>query len=159
MSEALRDIGEVGAGEISRRCRGISRSTVDRQRWRPRLTRFSIFLAGCGTTASACSGQLVDVTAIDRLGRERRFDVIYNLLSLRHNLRLRIRVAVGEETPVPSCFTVFSAALWLEREVWDMYGIHFSGHPDLRRILTDYGLRGASATQGLPADRPCRDAL
>ncbi len=94
--------------------------------------------------------QLVDITAVDYPERERRFDLIYNLLSLRHNLRLRVRLAVGEEMPVPSCYGVFSAAFWLEREVWDMYGIYFSHHPDLRRILTDYGFEGHPQRKDFP---------
>lgn len=94
--------------------------------------------------------QLVDITAVDYPEREERFDLIYNLLSLRHNLRLRVRVSAGEEMPVPSCYGVFHAAFWLEREVWDMYGISFSNHPDLRRILTDYGFEGHPQRKDFP---------
>ncbi len=94
--------------------------------------------------------QLVDITAVDRPERESRFDVIYNLLSLQQNLRLRVRLQVAEETPVASCFPLFSSALWLEREVWDMYGIWFAGHPDLRRILTDYGFEGHPQRKDFP---------
>ena len=93
---------------------------------------------------------LIDVTAVDWPQREERFDVVYNLLSLRHNMRLRIKVPAGEETPVPSVTGIWSAALWLEREVWDMYGIYFSGHPDLRRILTDYGFEGHPLRKDFP---------
>ncbi len=100
---------------------------------------------------SACEfRQLVDVTAVDFPQAERRFRVIYNLLSLRQNMRLRVAAAVAEEEDVPSCFPVFSAALWLEREVWDMYGIRFAGHPDLRRILTDYGFEGHPQRKDFP---------
>ncbi len=94
--------------------------------------------------------QLVDLTAVDRPDDEKRFGVVYNLLSLQHNLRLRVTVAVAEDEDVPSCFPVFSAALWLEREVWDMYGIRFLGHPDLRRILTDYGFEGHPQRKDFP---------
>ena len=94
--------------------------------------------------------QLVDITAVDYPEREERFDLIYNLLSLRHNLRLRVRVSAGEEVPVSSCYGVFHAAFWLEREVWDMYGISFSNHPDLRRILTDYGFEGHPQRKDFP---------
>ena len=94
--------------------------------------------------------QLVDLTAVDRPEDEKRFSVVYNLLSLQHNLRLRVAIAVGEDEDVPSCFPVFSAALWLEREVWDMYGIRFRGHPDLRRILTDYGFEGHPQRKDFP---------
>jgi NADH-quinone oxidoreductase subunit C len=94
--------------------------------------------------------QLIDITAVDYPQRERRFDVVYNLLSLRHNLRLRLKVAVGEEMPIPSCVEIHNAALWLEREVWDMYGIYFANHPDLRRILTDYGFEGHPQRKDFP---------
>ena len=94
--------------------------------------------------------QLVDLTAVDRPEDARRFSVVYNLLSLQHNLRLRVGLAVAEEEDVPSCFPVFSAALWLEREIWDMYGIRFRGHPDLRRILTDYGFEGHPQRKDFP---------
>lgn len=94
--------------------------------------------------------QLVDVTAVDYPERAERFDVIYNLLSLRQNLRIRVKLTVGEDTSVPSVAGIFSAADWLEREVWDMYGIYFAGHPDLRRILTDYGFEGHPQRKDFP---------
>ncbi len=94
--------------------------------------------------------QLVDLTAVDRPEDEKRFTVVYNLLSLQHNLRMRVAITVAEDEDVPSCFPVFSAALWLEREVWDMYGIRFHGHPDLRRILTDYGFEGHPQRKDFP---------
>lgn len=79
---------------------------------------------------------LVDITAVDFPERKARFEVVYHLLSPRWNNRIRIKVAVDELTPVPSVMKVFSAANWFEREVWDMFGVYFSGHSDLRRILT-----------------------
>jgi NADH-quinone oxidoreductase subunit C len=94
--------------------------------------------------------QLIDVTAVDYPERESRFDVIYNLLSLRHNIRIRVKLTVAEEAVVPSCVGIHNAALWLEREVWDMYGIYFSNHPDLRRILTDYGFEGHPQRRDFP---------
>ncbi len=86
--------------------------------------------------------QLIDLTGVDFLQREERFDVVYNLLSPRHNQRIRVKLATDEDTPVPSVTEVYSAAIWFEREAWDMYGVFFADHPDLRRILTDYGFEG-----------------
>ena len=94
--------------------------------------------------------QLVDVCGVDWPGRELRFDVVYHLLSMKHNQRVRVKVAADEETLVPSVTGVFSSAGWFEREVWDMYGVMFSGHPDLRRILTDYGFEGHPLRKDFP---------
>ena len=94
--------------------------------------------------------QLIDVCGVDFPEREKRFDVVYNLLSLKHNQRLRVVVQVGEEMLVPSVTPVFNSAGWYEREVWDMYGVYFSGHADLRRILTDYGFDGHPQRKDFP---------
>lgn len=93
---------------------------------------------------------LVDITAVDYPDRPARFEVVYNLLSLRHNHRIRVKVAVAEEELVPTATEIYSAAGWFEREVWDMYGIPFEGHPDLRRILTDYGFDGHPQRKDFP---------
>ncbi len=94
--------------------------------------------------------ELIDITAVDYPERPQRFDVVYNLLSLRHNRRIRAKVACDEENPVPSVVEVFPVANWFEREVWDMYGLMFSGHPDLRRLLTDYGFEGHPLRKDFP---------
>lgn len=94
--------------------------------------------------------QLMDVTAVDYPQREQRFEVVYNLLSLSHNRRVRLKLPTDEETPVPSLCGVFSAANWFEREVWDLYGVFFTNHPDLRRILTDYGFEGHPLRKDFP---------
>jgi NADH-quinone oxidoreductase subunit C len=94
--------------------------------------------------------QLVDLCGADYPERERRFDVVYHLLSLTRNLRLRVKVQTDEDTPVPSVTSVFPAADWYEREAFDMYGIFFDGHPDLRRILTDYGFHGHPLRKDFP---------
>lgn len=100
---------------------------------------------------SACRfSSLVDITAIDMPGREQRFDVVYHLLSMYQNHRIRLRLSVGEEEMVPSIVEVHPSANWFEREVFDMFGILFSGHPDLRRILTDYGFRGFPLRKDFP---------
>ena len=92
----------------------------------------------------------IDVTAIDWPGREPRFDVVYHLLSPKHNHRIRVKIAVGENTPVPSIIDVFPGANWFEREAYDLYGVLFTGHPDMRRILTDYGFEGHPLRKDFP---------
>ncbi len=93
---------------------------------------------------------LVDITAVDYPARERRFDVVYHLLSMYENQRIRVRTEAREEDLVPSIISVFPAADWFEREIFDMFGLLFSGHPDLRRILTDYGFRGHPLRKDFP---------
>jgi NADH-quinone oxidoreductase subunit C len=92
----------------------------------------------------------IDITAVDFPERGKRFEVVYHLLSPYKNTRVRVRVATDEATPVPSAVGVFPAADWFEREVYDLYGIVFSGHPDLRRILTDYGFQGHPLRKDFP---------
>jgi NADH-quinone oxidoreductase subunit C len=94
--------------------------------------------------------QMMDVCGVDFPDRAERFDVVYNLLSVSLNQRLRVSVTTDEQTPVPSVYTVWPAATWWEREAWDMYGIVFSGQPDLRRILTDYGFEGFPLRKDFP---------
>ncbi|EDV29799.1 NADH dehydrogenase [ubiquinone] iron-sulfur protein 3, mitochondrial [Trichoplax sp. H2] len=93
---------------------------------------------------------LVDITAIDVPKREYRFELIYNLLSLRYNSRVRVKTYTDELTPIESITPIFPGANWFEREVWDMYGVYFANHPDLRRILTDYGFDGHPQRKDFP---------
>ena len=93
---------------------------------------------------------IIDITAVDWPGREPRFDVVYHFLSPRLNQRIRVKVATDEVTPVPSLVTVFRGADWYERETYDLYGVLFSGHPDMRRILTDYGFEGHPLRKDFP---------
>jgi NADH-quinone oxidoreductase subunit C len=93
---------------------------------------------------------LIDVTAVDYPGREKRFDVIYHLLSPTLNTRIRLRVMAGEDTQVPSIIGVFPGTDWFEREAYDLYGVIFVGHPDMRRILTDYGFDGHPLRKDFP---------
>jgi NADH-quinone oxidoreductase subunit C len=93
---------------------------------------------------------IVDVTAVDWPSRERRFDVVYHFLSPRHNRRIRVKIEVGEGTPVASLIEVFPGATWFEREAYDLYGVPFSGHPDMRRLLTDYGFEGHPLRKDFP---------
>ncbi len=94
--------------------------------------------------------QLMDVCGVDYLERAERFEVVYNLLSLKHNLRIRIKLSTDEQTPVPSVTEIYPTAGWFEREAWDMYGIFFSGNVDLRRILTDYDFDGHPQRKDFP---------
>ena len=102
------------------------------------------------TNGNCRFSSLVDITAVDYPSREVRFDVVYHFLSMYQNHRIRVKVAVREEDMVPSIVTVHPSANWFEREVFDMFGILFSGHPDLRRILTDYGFRGHPLRKDFP---------
>ncbi|HUZ11933.1 MAG TPA: NADH-quinone oxidoreductase subunit C [Caulobacteraceae bacterium] len=94
--------------------------------------------------------QLIDLCGADYPQRERRFDIVYHLLSLTWNRRIRVKVETDEDTPVPSVTGVYPAADWFEREAFDLYGIFFEGHPDLRRILTDYGFHGHPMRKDFP---------
>lgn len=93
---------------------------------------------------------LIDVTAVDYPSRALRFELVYNLLSISYNARIRIKTCIDETTPVASVTQLYSSAGWWEREVWDMFGIFFSNHPDLRRILTDYGFQGHPLRKDFP---------
>jgi NADH-quinone oxidoreductase subunit C len=93
---------------------------------------------------------IIDVTAVDWPAREKRFDVVYHLLSPKQNLRVRVKVQTDEVTPVPSIIDVFPGADWFEREAYDLYGVLFVGHPDMRRILTDYGFEGHPLRKDFP---------
>jgi NADH-quinone oxidoreductase subunit C len=92
----------------------------------------------------------IDICGVDYPARAKRFDVVYHLLSPKQNLRIRIKLATTEDEAVPSAFPIFPGADWFEREAWDMYGILFTGHPDLRRILTDYGFEGHPLRKDFP---------
>lgn len=93
---------------------------------------------------------LVDICGVDYPEREKRFDVVYHLLSPSQNMRVRLKVATDEHTPIPSVLSVFPGALWFEREAFDLYGILFSDHGDLRRLLTDYGFEGHPLRKDFP---------
>ncbi|MFC6488540.1 NADH-quinone oxidoreductase subunit C [Nitratireductor sp. GCM10026969] len=92
----------------------------------------------------------VDISGVDYPERDKRFEIVYHLLSPRQNQRIRVKVSTDEDTPVPSVVEVFPAADWYEREIYDLYGVLFSDHPDLRRILTDYGFEGHPLRKDFP---------
>ena len=93
---------------------------------------------------------LIDICGVDYPGREKRFDVVYHLLSPQLNHRIRVKIQADADAPVPSVVEIYPAANWFERETYDLYGILFSGHPDLRRILTDYGFQGHPLRKDFP---------
>ena len=93
---------------------------------------------------------LIDITAVDWPQREHRFDIVYHFLSPKQNQRVRIKAEIAEDAPVASIIDVFPVADWYEREIWDLYGVTFTGHPDLRRLLTDYGFEGHPLRKDFP---------
>jgi NADH-quinone oxidoreductase subunit C len=109
-----------------------------------KVVRFLRDDAGCRFVS------FIDVTAVDYPGRENRFDVVYHLLSPIHNARIRLRAEASETTQVPSIIEVFPGADWFERECYDLYGVIFTGHPDMRRLLTDYGFDGHPLRKDFP---------
>jgi NADH-quinone oxidoreductase subunit C len=111
------------------------------------LLSFSDFLK---TDPTCRFTTLVDITAVDYPGEDRRFEMVYHFLSMYQNQRIRVKTAIREEEIIPSIVSVYPAANWFEREVFDMFGVLFSGHPDLRRILTDYGFRGYPLRKDFP---------
>ena len=149
MSEALQElssyIGEVAGGLVA--SADIAYGELTLKTDGARVIALLTFLRDdvqCGFV------NLVDICGVDWPARAERFDVVYHLLSPRQNLRIRIKVATGEDQPVPSACAVYPGADWFEREAYDMYGILFTGHPDLRRILTDYGFEGHPLRKDFP---------
>ena len=149
MSEALQELAahidlkrpdEVVASEIAF---GELNVTVT-------LAGIADFVEFLRTDRSCRFSTLVDITAVDYPERAARFDVVYHFLSMYQNARIRLRVQCREEDMVPSISDIHPSANWFEREVFDMFGIIFSGHPDLRRILTDYGFRGHPLRKDFP---------
>jgi NADH-quinone oxidoreductase subunit C len=111
------------------------------------ILRVAAFLRDDPRCAFVC---FIDVTAVDWPQRERRFDVVYHLLSPTRNKRIRVKIEVDEATSVPSLVDVFPGANWFEREAYDLYGVVFTGHPDMRRLLTDYGFEGHPLRKDFP---------
>ena len=150
MDETLDTLGKTIAGALAGvgdgLCDRVSRADRDREGARHR--RGDDLPARRSRTASSVN--LIDVTAVDWPSRERRFDVVYHLLSPKQNARIRVKVETDETTPVPSIIEVFPGADWFERETYDLYGVVFTGHPDMRRILTDYGFEGHPLRKDFP---------
>jgi NADH-quinone oxidoreductase subunit C len=149
MDEILNELGRTIAGALDRSVTGYSveRSELTISANGAGIVELVTFLRDdprCQFVA------FVDLTAVDWPQRDKRFDVVYHFLSPFKNLRVRIKVETDEATPVPSIVGVFPGANWFEREAYDLYGITFAGHPDLRRILTDYGFEGHPLRKDFP---------
>jgi NADH-quinone oxidoreductase subunit C len=149
MTEPLKELGDQVAAALPG---DVIRSEIVRGElilWaeRPAIVRVLTFLRD---DPRMLFKLLVDLCGVDYPDRVERFEVVYNLLSLRHNRRIRVKVATDESEPVPSVTGVFNSANWYEREAWDLFGVYFSDHPDLRRLLTDYGFEGHPLRKDFP---------
>ena len=149
MDEVLRELDEVIAQALQKR---RVHSVQDRGELTLHINASDLLDVMRWLHDDAATGftMLMDVTAVDWLQRDPRFELVYHLLSPTLNARLRVKVPVDEETLVESVTGIWASANWPEREVWDMYGILFANHPDLRRILTDYGFEGHPLRKDFP---------
>jgi NADH-quinone oxidoreductase subunit C len=149
MSADLKQLGEAIAAEQAGFVKDVSVANGELCfiAERANVAAFLTFLRDDARTK--CE-QLMDVTAVDYPERIERFEVVYNLLSVTKNHRIRVKLSTDEAAPVASVNGVYPSANWFEREVWDMYGVFFTNHPDLRRILTDYGFDGHPQRKDFP---------
>lgn len=147
--EALEELGRYVAGQMGQ---DIAETEIRHGELMLRVRRDSIsrILSFLCNDANCLFQVLVDICGVDYPDRDERFEIVYNLLSLKHNVRVRLKLATDESTPVPSVSQIYPAAGWFERECWDMYGVFFSEHPDLRRLLTDYGFDGHPLRKDFP---------
>jgi NADH-quinone oxidoreductase subunit C len=149
MDSGLKQLGEAVAAALPGAIGGISTAfgeltlTVEASRLIESVTYLR-------DDPSCLFVSFIDLTAVDYPVREKRFDVVTHLLSPKHNRRIRIKVATGEAMPVPSLTSLYPAADWYEREAYDLFGVVFTGHPDLRRLLTDYGFDGHPLRKDFP---------
>ena len=152
MIEALQDLGEFVAAAHAQDVLGfdVSHGQLAVNCRRESIVKLLTFLRD---DQNCQFKQLMDITAVDHPQQEERFEIVYNLLSPKLNARLRVKLRTDEETPVDSVTVVFAGANWFERETWDMFGVLFSGHPDQRRILTDYGFDGHPLRKDFPTHR------
>lgn len=149
MDDALQELGDIIAAQLPQ---DIIDFVVDRGELTVNAAALSIarVLTHLRDDPQCQFTALMDVCGADYPEREKRFDVVYHLLSVKQNRRVRVKVQTDEDTPVPSVVSVFNSANWFEREAWDLYGVFFSNHPDLRRILTDYGFDGHPLRKDFP---------
>jgi NADH-quinone oxidoreductase subunit C len=149
MSEALNTLGEAIAGGLPGAVSGFSVAygELTVQADAQKIVEVVTFLRDDPRCQFV---SIIDVTAVDWPARERRFDVVYHFLSPKQNQRIRVKTTTDEETPVPSIIEVFPGADWFERETYDLYGVLFTGHPDMRRLLTDYGFEGHPLRKDFP---------
>ena len=149
MTQALTEFGSTVATALDQNCLKVEVIRDELILWVPRTAIVPV-LTYLRDDPRCLFKVLVDLCGVDYPERPERFEVVYNLLSLKHNRRIRVKVTTDEETPVPSVDGVYSTAGWFEREAWDMYGIFFADNPDLRRILTDYGFEGHPLRKDFP---------
>lgn len=149
LAEALNELGEHIAAQMSD---AVRKFEVVNEELNIYAERDQIFaLAAFLKRDPLCLFEmLIDVCGVDYPERNQRFDVVYHFLSMRMNMRVRVKVKTDEETAVPSLVELHAGANWFEREAFDMYGIRFAGHPDMRRILTDYGFEGYPLRKDFP---------
>jgi NADH-quinone oxidoreductase subunit C len=149
MAEALQDLGDHIAAKLGAAITGATYAydelTLEAEA--AEIVRVLTFLRDDPDCGFVC---FIDICGADYPDRERRFDVVYHLLSPYKNRRIRVKIRTDEETPVPTAIPVFPAANWYERETFDLYGVLFADHPDLRRILTDYGFAGHPLRKDFP---------
>ena len=148
-SEALEELGGYIVEALPRETRGFSvtHGELSLDAEAEHILAVLRFLRDDSRCAFIC---LIDICGADYPGREERFDVVYHLLSPTQNQRIRVKVQASEDTAVPSAVDVFPGANWFERETYDLYGVFFDGHPDLRRLLTDYGFDGHTLRKDFP---------
>ena len=149
MDEALKDLGDYVSAALPEE---VTRFEVARHELVVWVTRESIVrvLTFLRDDQNCQFKMLLDITAVDYPDEAERFEVVYNLLSHKLNQRIRVKLTTDEDTAVPSVTGVYSSAIWAERETWDLYGVFFSDHPDLRRLLTDYGFEGHPLRKDFP---------
>lgn len=149
-TQALTDLGDYIANALPNEVLKAEVNRVGELEVTARAAAIVRVLTFLRDDANCLFKQLMDIAGVDWPAEEQRFEVAYMLLSLKHNQRVRVKVFTDEDTPVPSVTGVFNAAAWPERECWDMYGVMFSEHPDLRRLLTDYGFEGHPLRKDFP---------
>jgi NADH-quinone oxidoreductase subunit C len=149
MDEALKDLGDYIAAALPQDVVGTE-VAIGELMVTVRPASIAQVLTFLRDDSTCLFKVLIDLCGADYPEREARFDVVYTLLSMSQNQRVRVKLSVGEDEPVPTATTVYSSAGWCEREAWDMYGIYFADHPDLRRLLTDYGFEGHPLRKDFP---------
>jgi NADH-quinone oxidoreductase subunit C len=149
MAETLQELGEYIASKLGSAVTGfkVEFGELSVMAEATEIVSVLTFLRDDAECGFAC---FIDICGVDYPQREKRFDVVYHLLAPYKNRRIRVKVETDEDTPVPSAISVFPSANWYERETFDLYGVLFSGHPDLRRILTDYGFSGHPLRKDFP---------
>ncbi len=149
MNQALKDLGDGIAAALAEHVTSVD-MLKDELVLRVHTASLPRVLTYLRDDSQCLFKQLMDICGVDYPERANRFEVVYNLLSLKHNQRIRVKVSVREDEPVPSAVGIFPCAAWYERECWDMYGVPFAENPDLRRLLTDYGFDGHPLRKDFP---------